>query len=279
MVIAAALLLLADPRLPAGGHAHSGCVEPAVAAGLVRDDESLRAFLAGRLATSGLVSAAFAAAACLECARPAPRWALLDRELDARTPSPAQRAASRAQGRGLLRAAAAAWPSPRWDELRTGVNGPFTPFYWCDGPFTPTTPGRPATPGAPATSGAPATAGGPATPVDPHHAVVLGACTWVAGGTPHDAATLAAMAAVTGPASAAVRLLGLDPLAVHAVLAGLAEQVDAVSAAAAAADATGPAAAAGADATGPAGLPSSSAPAMEVLAELHRHQEVGLFES
>jgi urease accessory protein len=237
IVSSAALLLLADPRLPAGSHAHSGGVEPAVAAGLVRDEATLRAFLAGRLPTAGLVSAAFAAAACLECPSPAPRWRLLDAELDARTPSPAQRAASRAQGRGLLRAARALWPSPSTgrDVLDAVAAGPgVEPGSW------------------------------------PHHAVVLGVCTRLAGGTPLDAATLGATAAVTGPASAAVRLLGLDPLAVHAMLAGLAAAVDAVSAAAVAA---------AAEATGPADLPAPSAPAMDVLAEQHQCQEVRLFES
>lgn len=213
----AALLLLADPRLPAGGHAHSGGVEPAVAAELVADDASLRMFLAGRLANTGLVTAALAAAACLECSRPSPRWLALDAEADARTPSPAQRAASRAQGRGLLRAAGAAFGAPH-----------------------------------------------------PHHPVALGVCAWLAGGTPHDAATLAATAAVTGPASAAVRLLGLDPLAVHAVLAGLAAQIDAVAA---------EAATAAAEARELAELPAASAPVLDLLAEQHRRQEVRLFES
>ncbi|HJX42530.1 MAG TPA: hypothetical protein VJ352_02570, partial [Geodermatophilus sp.] len=60
----AALLTLADSRLPAGGHAHSGGVEQAVAAGLVRDPPSLAAFLLRRLTTSGAVAAGLAAVAC-----------------------------------------------------------------------------------------------------------------------------------------------------------------------------------------------------------------------
>ncbi|MBC6463183.1 urease accessory UreF family protein, partial [Actinomadura sp. HBU206391] len=121
------LLLLADSRLPAGGHAHSGGVEPAASAGAVTDLESLADFLAARLATAGLVTAALAAAAC-SLSSPLPRrdhavvragegeqlhdhgveggrWRLLDAEADARMPSPAQRGASRAQGRALLRVA------------------------------------------------------------------------------------------------------------------------------------------------------------------------------
>ncbi|MDX6427775.1 MAG: urease accessory protein, partial [Streptosporangiaceae bacterium] len=58
------LLLLADSRLPAGGHAHSGGLEAAATAGVVDDLGGLADFLRGRLATSGLVAAALAAAAC-----------------------------------------------------------------------------------------------------------------------------------------------------------------------------------------------------------------------
>ena len=60
----AALLTLADSRLPAGGHTHSGGVEQAIAAGLVHDPASLAGFLLRRLATSGAVAAGLAAAAC-----------------------------------------------------------------------------------------------------------------------------------------------------------------------------------------------------------------------
>ena len=58
-----ALLALADSRLPAGGHAHSGGVEQAIAAGVVTDPRSLSTFLCRRLATSGSVSAGLADAA------------------------------------------------------------------------------------------------------------------------------------------------------------------------------------------------------------------------
>src|SRR5215469_75251 len=57
-------LLLGDARFPAGGHAHSGGVEPAVTAVTVTDLRTLEAFLRGRLRTAGLVAAAIAAAAC-----------------------------------------------------------------------------------------------------------------------------------------------------------------------------------------------------------------------
>ena len=54
----ATLLILADGRLPSGGHAHSAGLESQVAAGRVRDLGDVGAFLRGKLATAGLVSAA-----------------------------------------------------------------------------------------------------------------------------------------------------------------------------------------------------------------------------
>jgi urease accessory protein len=107
-----ALLLLCDGRFPAGGHAHSGGLEAAVGGGRVHDLASLREYLVGRLETAGLVTAAFAAAAC---AGTGP--STLDDELDARTPSPALRLASRRQGRALSRAGRLTWPSVRYAGL------------------------------------------------------------------------------------------------------------------------------------------------------------------
>ncbi|WP_323747504.1 urease accessory protein UreF [Catenulispora rubra] len=112
------LLMLTDSRLPAGTHAHSGGLEAAVAAGRVGDAADLYSFLLGRLTTAGLTGAAFAAAA-LEAAvvetvggPDEALFAELDAEYEARTPSPAQRRASRKLGRQLLRAVRAGWPGP-----------------------------------------------------------------------------------------------------------------------------------------------------------------------
>ena len=102
----ALLLLLGDGRYPGGGHAHSGGLEAAVAAGSVHDIESLEAFLEGRLATVGATDA-WATAAAWGSGDPE----LLEAEYEARCPSPALRAASRSQGRGLKRTAAQAWPA------------------------------------------------------------------------------------------------------------------------------------------------------------------------
>jgi len=224
----AAVLMLADARFPAGGHAHSGGLEGAVTAGTVRDVESLELFLRGRLATAGAVAAGLAAAACASVSGVADVagedgavWERLEAEADARTPSPAQREASRRQGRALVRAARAAWPSAVFAEL-----------------------GR-----------------------APHHAVVLGVAAAAAGCSPGEAAQVAAYLNVTGPASAAVRLLALDPIEVSAAIARLAGAIDA-------------AARRGARAAEPgAELPCPSAPALDLYAEAHARTEVRLFAS
>ncbi|MDT6982564.1 urease accessory protein UreF [Streptomyces lusitanus] len=108
----AALLVLADGRFPAGGHAHSGGAEAAVHAGRITGTETLEDFCRGRLHTTGLVSAALAASAALGVDP-----AALDAAADARTPSPALRAAARKLGRQLLRAARATWPDAELDAL------------------------------------------------------------------------------------------------------------------------------------------------------------------
>jgi urease accessory protein len=138
----------------------------------VSDVATLEVFLRGRVATTGSVSAAFAANACGAWTRgDLARFPTLDAELDARLPSPALRAASRKLGRLLLRAVRIVLPHARFDDLGAG----------------------------------------------PHQPVVLGAAR-AAFGLGTRSAALAAVHdavhdAVAGPATAAVRLLGLDPFA------------------------------------------------------------------
>jgi urease accessory protein len=198
-------LILADSRFPGGGHVHSGGLEEAASRGLVHDEPSLESFLRGRVRTAGLLAAGFAAAAAR-----GEDLATLDAELDARTPSPAQREASRAQGRGMLRAARRAWPSARLGEL----------------------------------------------PPNPHQPLVIG----VLVDDPFEAALTCAYLAVSGPASAAVRLLGLDPFGVNAIVASLG--VEEVAARAC------------------EELPALGSPALDLLAEAHvRREGVRLFGS
>ena len=211
-------------------------------------------------------------------------WSEIDAEADARTPSPAQRAASRRQGRALLRAARVAWPDAAGlAELAASVRASRAREA-----------GRSAATG---TAGAGSgggmssmthaadglgvgsrddTGGGVArgdtrrreSRGGSHHAVVLGAAAAAAGCTPLEAARIAAYQAVAGPVSAAVRLLALDPMRATGLLAGLAGDIDRI-------------AVQGADyAGGPLGdLPCASALALDLLAETHIRAEVRLFES
>lgn len=241
------ILLLADSRLPSGGHGHSGGVEALVDRGLLRSVEDLAVFLDGRTRTAGRVLTAACAAACALAAVPEmqeshvaalcgpergcaePGWGRWDAAVSARTPSAALRAASRAQGAALLRTVALAWPGPRVDALR-------------------------ALPSV-------------------HHSLVLGVAAGGVGATPGQAAALALHHLVGGACTAAVRLLGLDPLRVAAVAAaaGRAAQ-DVVTEAARAA-----AAAVAAD--DPGLLPTEGSPLADILAERHGSSEVTLFAS
>ena len=177
------LLLLADARFPAGGHAHSAGVEAAVAIGDVRDLGSLDRYLRARLATTGRVDAAFAAAVCaaaIDGRLDAELLTRLDAEYSARVPSPYLRSVSRRLGRQLVRAAVRTWPSPALTRLASSPDGA-------------------------------------------HQAIVLGAAAAAVGATPDDTAGLAIHHLVGAVTSAAVRLLGLDPVEVatlHAAAAG-----------------------------------------------------------
>jgi urease accessory protein len=222
------VLLLADSRLPSGGHAHSGGIEMAVAAELVSDVDDLDLFLRGRLRTAGPVLAGFAAAGCLLADGPVD-WARWDRAYSARTLSAGLRAASRAQGSALLRTVSRIWDHPALDRLRAL--------------------GR------------------------PHQPLVLGAAVAAGQGTPADAAVLAAHHLAGMACSAAIRLLGLDPLAVAAVQGGLSDVV-------ARAAEIGLRKAEQAVAMGdPAGLPATGAVLPELLAARHAQSEVTLFAS
>ena len=108
-------LLLADARLPGGGHAHSASLEPALRGGMPPAD--VPAWMVGRATTVGLVEAGTAVVAARLLADAAPedpdtagRLDAVVRAWAARTPSAALREASRLLGRGYLRVARALWP-------------------------------------------------------------------------------------------------------------------------------------------------------------------------
>lgn len=227
---AAAVLLLADGRLPTGGHAHSAGVEAAVVDGRVHDEATLEAYVLGRLHTAGLVDGAMAAATVTHLSRSATAsgsraWlAQLDAEADARITPPPLRAASRRLGRQLGRAGSRCWPHPLLDLVAEVAPGGL------------------------------------------HQPVALGAVGVAAGLTPADVAALAVHHAVTTPALAAVRLLGLDPFAVAAVTARLAAEGAGVVVEALAAS-TGAV----------ADLPARAGPLVDIAAMEHDQRDARLF--
>lgn len=220
---AAALLLLADGRFPAGGYAHSGGLEPAVAAGLVGDLADVERHLSGRLETVGAVVASFAAAACHSAHHgDAVRLGELDAALDARMPSPAARDTSRQLGRQLLRVVSTLRADDRFDLLDRR----------------------------------------------PHQPLVLGVAAAVLGLAPRDAALAALHEAAAGVVAAAVRLLSLDPLATHGLLARSGERIDELADAAATRCAEDVSL-----------LPAFAAPLLDLVAEQHARRSGRLFAS
>lgn len=207
----ATLLTLADSRLPTGGHVHSGGVEEAVTSGLLTDVATLRAYLVRRIRTSGLVAASMAVAVHTGTLDPE----TADAETDARTPAPAAREASRAQGRGLIRLARRVWPQQSWEAL--GAR--------------------------------------------PHLPVAAGAVGAAAELDPGQTALSVVYTTMTGSATAAQRLLALDPADVAALTFELSGLCDAVAAEAV---------------TGPADL---SDPLLDVLAQRHTERDRPLFVS
>jgi len=181
----AALLVLADSRLPVGGHVHSGGVEEAITAGLVGDVATVAAYLRRRIRTHGLVTASIAAAVSDgRLTLPA-----ADRETDARTPAPAARQSSRAQGRGLARLARRIWPEGR----------PDLPDTWGSLGLT------------------------------PHLAVASGLVGRLAGLSAQQTAVAVVYSTMTGTATAAQRLLALDPADVAALTFEFAELCEATA--------------------------------------------------
>ncbi|WP_285138541.1 urease accessory UreF family protein [Microbacterium sp. lyk4-40-TSB-66] len=102
-----ATLLLADARLPSGGHAQSAGVEPALLAGL--HPSELPTLLRARVRTTTLVEAGTAVVTRAQRELGADLGPV-ERAWEARTPSAAQRDASRLLARGYLRVGAELLP-------------------------------------------------------------------------------------------------------------------------------------------------------------------------
>jgi urease accessory protein len=242
------LLLLADSRFPAGGHGHSGGVEALVDRGLLRTVDDLTAFLAARVRTAAAVPAAAAAAACALASRPRGQEGHLAEPggPEGGLPEPGcwavwDAAVSARMPSAALREAARAQGAALMRTAATAWPGPALDALRAVG--------------------------------RPHHSLGLGAAAAAAGAAPGQAAALAVHHLVGGACTAAVRLLGLDPLRVAALAAAagrLAEPVVASATAAGLAAVT---------ADDPALLPTDGNPLADVLAELHRRSEATLFAS
>jgi urease accessory protein len=281
------LLLLADSRLPSGSHGHSGGVEALVDRGLVRTVDDLALFLDGRIRIGGRVVAAAAAAACALAGGCGPAGLQegghaaigLEQGHPAAIPD---RAPSH---RDMWRSGAASEP-PHVTMRRQGElsDGDGTPDWarW-DAAVSARTPSAALRAASRAQGAAllrtvtlafptPAVAALRALP-RVHHPLVLGAAAAAAGADPGQAAALALHHLVGGASTAAVRLLGLDPLHVAAVNAAVAHAAGPVAAAAASLARSAVAA------DDPGLLPAEGSPLTDVLAELHRTSEATLFAS
>ncbi|MEV0346615.1 urease accessory UreF family protein [Nonomuraea sp. NPDC050680] len=111
-----------------------------------------------------------------------------------------------------------------------------------------------------------------ARPRGAHQPVVLGLTARSAGLTPLDAACAAAYETVSGPATATVRLLSLDPFDAIGILARLAADIDHVAA-------QGVESALCVLTEGVDALPAVSAPLLDITAEQHAARPVRLFAS
>lgn len=192
------LLLLTDGRAPVGSYAHSFGLESAVSAGDVRDVTSLTTFVSARLHTTGLVDGSFAAAVCTRVAHlgPASDGTVLVAEANAAYAARLTAPALHATSQELGRHLMRLTLRAWPHPLVTSLRA-LRPEGW-------------------------------------HHPVMLGTTCAVARLEAEDAATCALYGLAAGLSSAGVRLLGLDPIEVHAALARLADNIEGLAVTAAA---------------------------------------------
>ena len=233
---AANLLLAADGRFPAGGYAHSYGLEQAAERGRIRDERDLHGFLRGQLNTLGRISACFAAAACHAWRTADPADPLATFERDARIAD-------------LTAEESARIPSA---ELRSVSRAMARSFLRATGESWPQL-------SIPRASIAP---GGL------HLSAAQGIVAAELSLDPRGAALLNAYGSITGPAAAAVKLLGLDPFAVNRVVTALSGTLAELV------DEAGDLAQCAADE-----LPCASAPLIEIGAELHARRQPRMFAS
>lgn len=117
-------LMLADSRLPSGGHVSSSGLEPALLAGL--DRHQVRDYLLVRARTAALTDAAAAVVVrhgLLTSTAPQHHLARTERAWAARTPSRAARQTAAELGRGLLRLTRSLWPEATTFDSLGAVSG------------------------------------------------------------------------------------------------------------------------------------------------------------
>lgn len=236
MIAATNLLIAADGRFPAGGYAHSSGLEQAIERGRVNDEATLHRFLNGYLNTVGRTSASFAAAACEIWRRANPSDKLERYERDVAIAELTAEESARTPSKALRDASRAQGRA----YLRAAA------ATW-------------------------ATANLPKATIAPGGVHLSAAQGFVASAIdlpPRGAALISVYATATGPAAAAVKLLGLDPFAVNRVLVAVGDLM--AELVYEAGDL------AGCDATE---LPCRSAPLLETGAELHAVRQPRMFAS
>ena len=246
-----ALLVLADGRLPTGGYAHSAGLEQAIRQGWVTDIAGLRDFLRGRLHTTGLMNAAFAVAA----------WNAVDESILAEAAparsSDAESTSASTSGTASMTSTAEALldlnaeliartPSPALRRIGAWLGTLMLRSMRSIHPH-------------PLLE---------TLPKDLQQPLVYGAVGRVLGLSDADTAATILHEAVTGPATAAVKLMHIDPFQAHGAIIDLAADLD---------DAAERATYFGRG--DPAEIPALSAPLSDFAAELHEGDNVGLFAS
>lgn len=236
VIAATNLLLAADGRFPAGGYAHSYGLEQAAERGRIKNETDLHGFLRGQLNTIGRTSACFAAAACHA-------WRTTD------PTDPLEVFERESAIADLTAEESARIPS---SELRSVSRAMARSFLRASGETWPQL-------AIPRASIAP---GGL------HLSAAQGIVAAELSLDSRGAALLSAYGSVTGPAAAAVKLLGLDPFAVNRVMTALADLLAELV------DEAGDLAECNADE-----LPSGTAPLIEIGAELHARRQPRMFAS
>ncbi len=221
-----AVAMTTDGRFPTGGYSHSHGLEQAISRGHIRPEDpfcSLARWLRTQLQTVVITGAAQSAWAAHHSAighgdlsavnDRSDLLILLDSEIDARTPSPRAREVSRSLGRRLITNLLVGWttPSTKFAEIRVAPVLPEMPGL-CGEPFG----------GVDGIEGALAPLELLAIEVaSPHLSEVTGCFLGCLGTSPVEAAAAWCYNCLVSHVSAAVKLLGMDPVSAFGLLPSL----------------------------------------------------------